>query len=84
MSLVKRINHLSLFQNRTFYPLASPPLAERDHKSIDRSMRNVQKTSLPYSSYGLGAISDKLIFTKNVFVGNRALGPAYEQNIQFC
>ena len=28
MSLVKRINHLSLFQNRTFYPLASPPLAE--------------------------------------------------------
>ena len=28
MSLVKRINHLSLFQNRMFYPLASPPLAE--------------------------------------------------------
>ena len=34
-------------------------------KSIDRSMRNVQKNSLPCSSFGLEAISDKRIFKKS-------------------
>ena len=53
-------------------------------KSIDRSIRNVQRNSLPCSSYGLGAISDILIFEKVVFVGNKAIGPMHKQIIMFC
>ncbi len=38
-------------------------------KSIDRSMRNIQKNSLPCGSFGLEAISDKLILKKNCLLG---------------
>ena len=34
--------------------------------------------------FGLGAISDKLIFDKVVFVRNRAMGPMHERVIVFC
>ena len=35
-------------------------------RSIDRSMRNVQKNFLPCSSFGKEAISEKLIFKKKL------------------
>ena len=40
---------------------------------LPRAMTNVQKDSLPYSSFDL--VSDELILEKVVFVGNKAVGP---------
>ena len=42
------------------------------------AMMNVQKSFQSCNSFGLGAISDKLIFDKVVFVENKALRPMHE------
>ena len=44
---------------------------------------NTQKKSLPCSRFDLEANSDKLIFEKVVFVGNRVITPTHERVVFF-
>ena len=53
------------------------------HKVTMGYQKCTKKKSKSHSLFGLGAISDKLIFNKVVFVGNRAYGPMYKQFTAF-
>ena len=51
---------------------------------LPKALRNTQKNSLPCSRFDLEANSDKLIFEKVVFVGNRVITPTHERVVVFC